>query len=50
MRVVWDPAKADRIVKKHGVYFVGAATVLDDPNALSIEDKRHEEQRPVALG
>jgi uncharacterized DUF497 family protein len=32
------------------VCFADAATVLDDPLALSIADDRHEEQRFVTLG
>lgn len=35
---------------KHKVEFSHAATVLDDPLAVTIEDKDHEEQRFVTLG
>ncbi|MBI4665903.1 MAG: BrnT family toxin [Nitrospinae bacterium] len=50
MRIVWDPVKAALNEKKHGVKFSMAATVLDDPMALTIEDQRHSEQRFVSLG
>ena len=50
MRVVWDPQKSTTNLKKHGVSFADAATVLDDPPALTISDDRHEEQRFVTLG
>lgn len=48
--VVWDPAKARENFRKHGVRFSDAATVLDDPDALTIEDRRHGEQRFVTIG
>ncbi len=37
-------------MRQHGIEFSHAATVLDDPMALTIEDKRHGEQRFVTLG
>lgn len=50
MRVVWDPKKASVNLAKHKVEFSHAATVLDDPLAVTIKDKDHEEQRFVTLG
>ena len=50
MRVTWDPAKSIANVNKHGISFVDAATVLDDPLALTIADDRHDERRFVTLG
>jgi uncharacterized DUF497 family protein len=50
MRVVWDPRKAAANVRQHGIGFSDAATVLDDPMAVTIEDARHGEQRFVTLG
>ena len=50
MRVVWDTNKAAANIRKHGVEFSHAATVLDDPMAITIEDKRHDEQRFVTVG
>lgn len=48
----WDPAKAKQNLRKHGVSFERAATVLLDPNALSIFDARHGsgEDRWITLG
>ena len=50
MRVVWDIKKAAANIRKHGIEFSHAATVLDDPQAVTIEDRRHEEQRFVTVG
>ena len=50
MEVVWDPRKVAGNVQKHGVAFADAATVLDDPHGLTIEDRRFGEQRFVTLG
>jgi len=35
MRFVWDPKKAEKNVKKHGVTFQEAATVFGDPLAMT---------------
>jgi uncharacterized DUF497 family protein len=50
MRIVWDPRKAQINIEQHGIEFSHAATVLDDPMALTIEDKRHAEQRFITIG
>jgi uncharacterized DUF497 family protein len=50
MEVVWDSRKAASNVQKHGVSFADAATALDDPHGLTIEDLRYGEQRFVTLG
>lgn len=55
MEVEWDPKKGASNLAKHGVAFGDAATALDDPFALTIEDNRFDEQRfitvaSVALG
>jgi uncharacterized DUF497 family protein len=50
MRVVWDIKKAVANIRNHGVEFSHAATVLDDPMAITIEDTRHGEQRFVTGG
>ena len=47
MRVVWDVKKAAANIRNHGIEFSHAATVLDDPMAITIEDTRHGEQRFV---
>jgi len=41
MRVVWDVKKAAANIRNHGIEFSHAATVLDDPMAVTIEDTRH---------
>ncbi len=50
MKVVWDINKAAENLVKHKIEFSHAATVLDDPMAITIEDERHEEQRFITLG
>ena len=50
MEIVWDTKKARINFKKHAVEFSLAATVLNDPLAVTIEDKRHTEQRFVTVG
>ena len=51
MRIVWDPAKADANLQKHGIRFSDAEGVLFDPNALTEEDENVEgEQRFVSIG
>jgi uncharacterized DUF497 family protein len=47
MNVVWDIKKAAANIRNHGIEFSHAATVLDDPMAVTIEDTRHGEQRFV---
>ncbi|MBF0139507.1 MAG: BrnT family toxin [Magnetococcales bacterium] len=50
MDVEFDPAKAEMNQKKHGVSFMEAATVMDDPMALVSEDASHDEQRFQMIG
>ncbi|MBM4278593.1 MAG: BrnT family toxin [Deltaproteobacteria bacterium] len=50
MNVVWDIKKAGANIRNHGVEFSHAATVLDDPMAITIEDTRHTEQRFITIG
>jgi uncharacterized DUF497 family protein len=37
----WDPAKAESNLRKHGVGFHEAATVLHDPLSTTFPDKDH---------
>jgi uncharacterized protein len=47
----WDPAKAEANLRRHGVSFAEAATVLSDDFALTREDPDVlGEQRFVCLG
>jgi uncharacterized DUF497 family protein len=41
MRFEWDPRKAASNLTKHGVSFLEACTVFDDPFALRALDERH---------
>lgn len=51
-RFEWDPAKALRNARAHGVSFERATTVFLDPRALSVFDAKHseDEERWVTLG
>jgi uncharacterized DUF497 family protein len=48
----WDPSKAAANLLKHEVRFENAATVFQDPSALSLFDKKHssDEARWITLG
>ncbi len=50
MQITWDPEKAADNLRDHGVALADAATVLDDPFAITIEDREQDEQRFVTLG
>lgn len=50
MFVIWDPNKASSNLKKHGVSFEEAQTVLESVEQLILEDKNHNEERFIALG
>lgn len=45
MKVKWDPDKAASNLRDHGIDFADAAVALEDENALTVEDKYHDEQR-----
>lgn len=46
----WDPRKAAANLKKHGVDFADAATVLHDEQAITVRDDETAEERYVAIG
>ena len=48
----WDPAKAESNLVKHGVAFSAAATIFNDPLALTIPDAGHSdlELRWITIG
>lgn len=50
--VEWDREKAARNLRKHGISFEEAATVLADPLSVTLPDPDHsqEEQRFLLLG
>lgn len=50
--VEWDPAKAEANLRKHGVSFEEAASILGDPLSITLPDPDHsrEEDRFLLLG
>lgn len=44
MEFTWNPDKAAHNLRKHGVSFMEAGTVFDDPLAVTYEDPDHSEQ------
>ena len=48
----WDPDKATRNQDKHGISFLDAATVFQDPLAFIFDDEYHsqEEHRELIIG
>lgn len=52
LKVEWDPAKADSNLRKHGVSFEEAATVLEDRLSITLDDPDHSatEARLLLLG
>lgn len=48
----WDQVKADSNLRKHGVSFVEASEVFNDPLAITLFDDEHSEheQRWITLG
>ena len=47
---VWDSAKAEKSLTKHGVSFEEAATVFADPLFMLVDASRNEEARDAAIG
>ena len=52
MKFIWDESKAMINQTKHGVSFLEATTVFNDPDALFMGDPDHseEEERFILLG
>lgn len=50
MDIEWDSRKAAENLRKHNVDFADAVIALEDENALTIEEKDHDEQRFKTLG
>jgi uncharacterized DUF497 family protein len=46
----WDPEKAAANYRKHGIRFADAVGVLEDDDALTIEDDSTDEKRFKTLG
>jgi len=47
---LWNTGKVLRNLRKHGVDFADAVIALEDENALTIEERDHDEQRFRMLG
>ncbi|MCB2166047.1 MAG: BrnT family toxin [Deltaproteobacteria bacterium] len=50
MMFEWDNAKAKKNLSKHGILFADTFAVFEDPNALTIEEFRNDEQRYITIG
>ena len=52
MKFEWDPQKAERNLKKHGVSFEEASTVFFDPLSATFDDPDHSvgEHRYITVG
>lgn len=50
MELEWDQRKADANLRKHGVDFSDAGTVLHDDRAMTIPDEESGEVRFVTTG
>ena len=46
----WDKSKAVENKAKHGISFSDTFAVFEDPNAVTIDDFRQDEQRYVTIG
>lgn len=48
----WNPEKAKKNLKKHGVSFEEASTIFDDPQYIRFLDEEHsaEEERYITIG
>ena len=50
MEITWDPVKAEKNIRKHGISFEEAATVLQSSLTITLEDFSSDEQRFVTIG
>ncbi len=52
MEFEWDPRKAEHNRRKHGVDFVEAATIFNDPLSITYLDPDHsdDEERFIIIG
>jgi uncharacterized protein len=46
----WDKTKALENKVKHGISFSDTFAVFEDPNAVTVDDFRQDEQRYVTIG
>jgi hypothetical protein len=50
MAFEFDPRKSDRNLEKHGIDFVAAQQLWDDPDLLEIPARTEDEPRFVVIG
>lgn len=50
MEFEWDPRKAAANLRKHGIDFADAGTVLYDEFAITVPEDRANEERFVTMG
>lgn len=50
MEITFDPAKNAANLQKHGIDFTAVDPVFYDQNALTLEDRDHDEERFVVMG
>lgn len=50
MTLEWDSIKAAANLRKHGVRFTDAYSVLKDPRGLTIDDPDPDEERKLTVG
>jgi len=50
MEIEWDSEKAISNLKKHGIDFADAVTVLEDERAITISEDYPEEERFITIG
>ena len=46
----WDPNKAKRNIRKHGIAFADAVSVFFDDSAITVEDNNPDEVRFATMG
>ena len=50
MEIEWNSKKAISNIKKHGVHFADAVTVLEDERAITISEDYPDEKRLITIG
>ncbi len=50
MEIEWNGKKAVSNLKKHGIDFADAVTVLEDERAITISEDYPEEERLITIG
>jgi uncharacterized DUF497 family protein len=50
MEIEWDGKKAVSNLKKHGIDFADAVTILEDERAITISEDYSDEERFITIG